>query len=117
MIQGLLGPIASLAGTWLNGKVEEKAAQKLLPNGNNTPMTLCAVGAGLFALVMVLRVHIRRGLRPATVSAGMEMQSQAQVSMAPNIFYSGGDEAKLGAGGMAESETDAQTVEWRVALK
>ena len=27
MIQGLLGPIASLAGTWLNGKVEQKAAQ------------------------------------------------------------------------------------------
>ena len=27
MIQGLLGPIASLAGTWLNGKVETKAAE------------------------------------------------------------------------------------------
>jgi len=27
MIQGLIGPIASLAGTWLNGKVEQKAAQ------------------------------------------------------------------------------------------
>jgi len=27
MIQGLLGPIANLAGTWLNGKVEQKAAQ------------------------------------------------------------------------------------------
>ena len=30
----------------------------------------------------------------------MEMQSQAQV---PSIFYSGGDEAKLGAGGMADT--------------
>ena len=27
MIQSLFGPIASLAGTWLNGKLEEKAAQ------------------------------------------------------------------------------------------
>ena len=27
MIQGLLGPIASLAGTWLNSKVETKAAE------------------------------------------------------------------------------------------
>ena len=27
MIQGLIGPIANLAGTWLNGKVEQKAAQ------------------------------------------------------------------------------------------
>ena len=27
MIQALLGPIAELAGTWLNGKVETKAAE------------------------------------------------------------------------------------------
>ena len=27
MIGQLLGPVANLAGTWLNGKVEEKAAQ------------------------------------------------------------------------------------------
>ena len=27
MIQGLIAPIASLAGTWLNGKVETKAAE------------------------------------------------------------------------------------------
>ncbi len=27
MIQALLGPITSLAGTWLNGKVETKAAE------------------------------------------------------------------------------------------
>ena len=27
MIQGLIGPIANLAGTWLNGKVETKAAE------------------------------------------------------------------------------------------
>ena len=27
MIQALIGPIASLAGTWLDGKVEEKKAQ------------------------------------------------------------------------------------------
>ena len=27
MLQALIGPISSLAGTWLNGKVEEKKAQ------------------------------------------------------------------------------------------
>jgi len=56
-----------------------QAAQKLLPNGNNTPMTLYAVGAGLFALVMMLGVRIQRGLRPATVLAsnGLEMKSHA----------------------------------------
>jgi len=27
MIQALIGPITSLAGTWLNGKVETKAAE------------------------------------------------------------------------------------------
>ena len=27
MIQAFIGPIASLAGTWLNGKVETKAAE------------------------------------------------------------------------------------------
>ena len=27
MIGQLLGPVSQLAGTWLNGKVEEKAAQ------------------------------------------------------------------------------------------
>jgi len=27
MIQALIGPIANLAGTWLNGKVETKAAE------------------------------------------------------------------------------------------
>jgi hypothetical protein len=33
----------------------------------------------------------------------MEMQSQAQVATMPNILYSGGDEGKLGAGGMADT--------------
>jgi Flp pilus assembly secretin CpaC len=33
----------------------------------------------------------------------MEMQSQAQVLAVPNIFFSGGDESKLGAGGMADT--------------
>ena len=57
----------------------------------------------MLALVTMLGVHIRRGLRPATVLAGMEMQSQAQVATVPNVFYSGGDDAKLGAGGMADT--------------
>merc|ERR1719506_3489307 len=72
-----------------SAKEEEKAAAKLLAHGSNTPITLSAIGVGLLALVMMLAARIQRGLRPATVSAGMEMQSQAQVSMVPNIFYSG----------------------------
>merc|ERR1719201_3226972 len=51
----------------------------------------------------MLGVRIRRGLRPATALVGMEMQSQAQVSTVPDILYSGGDDAKLGAGGMADT--------------
>jgi len=81
-------------------KEQEKAAEKLLANGSNTPITLGAIGVGLLALVTMLGARMRRGLQPATALAGMEMQSQAQV---PNIFYSGGDEAKLGAGGMADT--------------
>merc|ERR1719426_201198 len=83
-----------------SAKEQEKAAEKLLANGSNTPITLGAIGVGLLALVTMLGARMRRGLQPATVLAGMEMQSQAQVS---NIFYSGGDEAKLGAGGMADT--------------
>merc|ERR1719426_681810 len=81
-------------------KEQEKAAEKLLANGSNSPITLGAIGVGLLALVTMLGARMRRGLQPATALAGMEMQSQAQV---PNIFYSGGDEAKLGAGGMADT--------------
>merc|ERR1719146_231910 len=47
----------------------------------------------------MLGIRMRRGMQPAAVLAGMEMQ----VSTVPNIFYSGGDEAKLGAGGMADT--------------
>merc|ERR1719327_912174 len=65
-------------------KEEENAAQKLLANGSNTPITLSAIGVGLLALVTMLGVRIQRGLRPDTALAGMEMQSQAQVSAVPN---------------------------------
>merc|ERR1719269_401214 len=81
-------------------KEQEKSAEKLLTNGSNRPILLSAIGVGLLALVMMLGARMRRGLQPATVLAGMEMQSQAQVS---NILYSGGDDAKLGAGGMADT--------------
>jgi glyceraldehyde 3-phosphate dehydrogenase len=86
--------------TFTSAKEEEKAAEKLIANGSNTPITLGAIGVGLLALVTMLGARMRRALQPATVLAGMEMQSQAQV---PNIFYSGGDDAKLGAGGMADT--------------
>jgi large subunit ribosomal protein L36 len=72
---------------------QEKAAEKLVANGTNTPITLSAIGVGFLALATMLGVRIRRGLRPATALAGMEMQSQAQVSAVPNTFYSGGDDA------------------------
>jgi hypothetical protein len=65
------------------GNEEEKAAQKLLANGNNTHMTLSAIGVGLLALATMLGVRIVRGLRPATILASgaaeniMEMKSEA----------------------------------------
>jgi ribosome recycling factor len=65
---------------------EEKAAQKLVPNGNRTHMTLYAVGAGLFALVMMLRVRMWRGLRPATVLSGNgALVSDMSKEMAPGL--------------------------------
>jgi len=67
-----------------SAREEEKAAEKLLANGSNTPITLSAIGVGLLALVTMLGVRIQRGLRPDTALAGMEMQSQAQVSAVPN---------------------------------
>ena len=67
------------------------APQKLLPKGNNTPMFLCAVGAGLFVLVMMLRVRIRRGLRPVTVLASngalaSDMSRQMVPGLGDNIL-------------------------------
>merc|ERR1719331_2674236 len=61
-------------------KEEEKAAEKLLANGSNTP-TLSAIGVGMFAPVTMLAFRIQRGLRPATMLASssdniMEMKSQ-----------------------------------------
>jgi len=56
-------------------KEEEKSAQKLFANGNNTPITLSAIGVGLLALVIMLGVRMQRGLRPATGGNIMEMKS------------------------------------------
>jgi hypothetical protein len=50
-------------------KEEEEAAQKLLANGNTTPITLSAIGVGLLVMIVLVSVGIRRGLRPATVRA------------------------------------------------
>jgi len=82
-----------------SGKVEDKAVQKLLANGNNSPITLSAIGVGLLALVTMLGVRIRRALQQGTVPASsgsfrpdmsinmaglgdsiMEMQSQGSSS-------------------------------------
>merc|ERR1719213_775835 len=64
-----------------SAREEEKAAEKLLANGSNTPIMLSAIGVGLLALVTMLGVRIQRGLRPATMLASssdniMEMKSQ-----------------------------------------
>jgi hypothetical protein len=54
---------------------------KTAANGNNTHMTLSAIGVGLLALATMLGVRIVRGLRPATILASggadniMEMKS------------------------------------------
>jgi hypothetical protein len=56
---------------------------KTAANGNNTHMTLSAIGVGLLALATMLGVRIVRGLRPATILASgaaeniMEMKSEA----------------------------------------
>jgi uncharacterized membrane protein YphA (DoxX/SURF4 family) len=63
-------------------KEEEKAAQKLLANGDNTPIMFSAIGGGLFALATMLGVYTRRGLSPATVPGLgdniMEMKSHSE---------------------------------------
>merc|ERR1719271_1494022 len=68
-VQDVFALTSASAKPAIANKEEEKAAQKLFANGSNTPVTLYAVGAGLLALVMMLSVRIRRGLRPATVLA------------------------------------------------
>jgi hypothetical protein len=57
-------------------KEEENAAQKLLANGNNTPITLSAIGVGLLALVTMLGVRMQRGLRPGLNDNIVEMKSE-----------------------------------------
>jgi len=66
-------------------KEEEKSAQKLFANGNNTPITLSAIGVGLLALVIMLGVRMQRGLRPATGGNIMEMKSHDS-NMQPAVF-------------------------------
>jgi kynurenine--oxoglutarate transaminase/cysteine-S-conjugate beta-lyase/glutamine--phenylpyruvate transaminase len=60
---------------------EEKgeAVQKLLALGNSTPVTLSAIGVGLFTLVMMLVARMRRGLQPATILA-------SSGALGPNVF-------------------------------
>merc|ERR1719305_1929861 len=48
---------------------EKQAAQKLLANNNNSPISLSAIGIGLLSLVTMLVVRLRRGLQPATILA------------------------------------------------
>merc|ERR1719161_1983702 len=64
------------------GEEEEKAAQKLYTNGNNTPITLSALGVGLLALAAMLGARMQRGLRavsdpsaPLLGGSIMEMKS------------------------------------------
>merc|ERR1719305_11438 len=48
---------------------EKQAAQNLLANDNNSPISLSAIGIGLLSLVTMLVVRLRRGLQPATILA------------------------------------------------
>jgi hypothetical protein len=66
-------------------KQEEEKDVQLLATGNNTPITLSAIGVGLLALVTMLGVGLRKALQPATMSTSMasglvdnisEMESQ-----------------------------------------
>jgi light-harvesting complex I chlorophyll a/b binding protein 1 len=60
---------------------EEKAAQKMLGNDSNTPVSLSAIGIGLVSFVTMLGLTLWRGLQPATIPTNtggqvMEMKSQ-----------------------------------------
>merc|ERR1719174_2405341 len=48
---------------------EKQAMQKLLADDNSNPITLSAIGIGLFSLATMLGVRLQRGLQPATVLA------------------------------------------------
>jgi len=73
--------------TIVDDKEEAQAAQKLLPNGNSTPMTLYAAGVGLFALAMMLTVRIWRGLQPASALASNgALVSDMSKMMVPGLW-------------------------------
>jgi hypothetical protein len=73
------------AVTIIDDKDEEQAAQKLLVNNSNSPISLAAIGIGLLSLVTMLGVRLWRGLQPATtlaISGGLDnvMEMKAQDS-------------------------------------
>jgi len=87
-----LSALASASGKpAIATKEEEKAAQKLLANDNNSLVTLSAIGVGILALMTMLGVRIRRGLRPATVLAssgalGSDMFNEMVPGLGDNIM-------------------------------
>merc|ERR1719426_11597 len=48
---------------------EKQAVDKLLVHDNSSPIVLSAFGVGVFSLVTLLGIHLRRGLQPAIVVA------------------------------------------------
>jgi hypothetical protein len=70
-------------------KVEEQAAQKLFATGNkNMPIALFAIGAGVFTLVAMLGILMRRGLEPTVFASNTSVESNVSVDIAPGL---GGD--------------------------
>merc|ERR1719327_1225220 len=85
-------------------KEEENAAQKLLANGSNTPITLSAIGVGLLALVTMLGVRMQRGLRPATVLNDNIVEMKSQDSSINSVAF-GEDISELKHGRIATLAT------------
>merc|ERR1719182_64962 len=70
---------------------EKQAAQKLLANSNNSPISLSAIGIGLLSLVTIHVVRLRRGLQPATILAssdglGFDMPMYTKSALGDNVM-------------------------------
>merc|ERR1719482_1637455 len=69
---------------------DKEAAQKLLADNNDTPISLSATGIGLLSLVTILVVRLRRGLQPAASLAssgglGPDMPMYTKSALGDNV--------------------------------
>jgi hypothetical protein len=70
---------------------EKKASQKLLFKGNNTSITLIALGVGLLTLAMLLGFRIRKRMQPAAVlgssgALGWDMSANTASGLGDNLM-------------------------------